>query len=69
MGVLDIVPAGVVTGDNLRKLFQYGNEWGGLVSQNGEHALADCIHLFSSRAQVCHPSHQLHFNKVRKRRR
>lgn len=26
MGVLDIVPAGVVTGDNLRKLFQYGNE-------------------------------------------
>lgn len=42
---------------------------GGLVSQNGEHALADYIHLFSSRAQVCHPSHQLHFNKVRKRRR
>ncbi|KAI7886709.1 fructose-bisphosphate aldolase [Lichtheimia hyalospora FSU 10163] len=26
MGVLDIVPAGVVTGDNLRKLFQYARE-------------------------------------------
>lgn len=24
MGILDIVPAGVVTGDNLRKLFAYG---------------------------------------------
>lgn len=24
MGLLDIVPAGVVTGDNLRKLFAYG---------------------------------------------
>lgn len=24
MGLLDIVPAGVVTGDNLRKLLQYG---------------------------------------------
>lgn len=24
MGLLDIVPAGVVTGDNLRKLFSYG---------------------------------------------
>lgn len=24
MGLLDIVPAGVVTGDNLRKLFNYG---------------------------------------------
>lgn len=24
MGLLDVVPAGVVTGDNLRKLFEYG---------------------------------------------
>lgn len=24
MGLLDIVPAGVVTGDNLKKLFDYG---------------------------------------------
>lgn len=24
MGILDIVPAGVVTGDNLLKVFEYG---------------------------------------------
>lgn len=24
MGLLDIVPAGVVTGDNVKKLFDYG---------------------------------------------
>lgn len=24
MGLLDIIPAGVVTGDNLKKLFDYG---------------------------------------------
>lgn len=26
MGLLDIVPAGVVTGDNLRKLMNYGKD-------------------------------------------
>jgi fructose-bisphosphate aldolase, class II len=28
MGVLDIVPAGVITGDNVRKLFNYAREHG-----------------------------------------
>ncbi|KAI9323881.1 fructose-bisphosphate aldolase, class II [Dichotomocladium elegans] len=28
MGLLDIVPAGVITGDNVRKLFQYAREHG-----------------------------------------
>ena len=68
MGVLDIVPAGVVTGDNLRKLFQYGNK---LVWFHRMASTLSLIHksIFSSRAQICHPSHQLHFNKVRRRRR
>jgi hypothetical protein len=26
MGILDIVPAGVVVGDDLRKLFEYGKQ-------------------------------------------
>jgi len=26
MGILDIVPAGVITGDNVRKLFEYAKE-------------------------------------------
>ena len=28
MGLLDIVPAGVITGDNVRKVFAYASEHG-----------------------------------------
>jgi hypothetical protein len=34
MGILDIVPAGVVVGDDLRKLFEYG-KWGLGISGMG----------------------------------
>jgi hypothetical protein len=38
MGLLDIVPAGVVTGDNLRKLFAYGKLYPDVILTNDLHS-------------------------------
>jgi len=43
MGVLDIVPAGVLTGDNVRKLFEYARE----------HQFAIPVSTFSEMTPVC----------------
>lgn len=64
MGILDIVPAGVVTGQNLLKVFEYGKMI--FVPQYyfflAPWFYSQCIFLYdSSWTQLCYPCHQLYF--------
>jgi hypothetical protein len=62
MGLLDIVPAGVITGDNVKKLFDYGKLTWSLQFVLSQYTYFTL--LFSSRKGFRYPRHQLYFYQV-----
>jgi hypothetical protein len=56
MGLLDIVPAGVLTGDNVKKLFDYGKVYT-IDFEKRKRKITDRCLYCSSKEQFRYPRH------------